>query len=238
MNHRRVLVTGDRDDWASVGTASGAVEFISVPVLEYARLPIRMELLEHWLVQKPAEWIVFTSPRAVRFWSEVLLENGFEFPVETRVACVGSRTAEVASEEGYCVDFAPRQPGTEGFLEEFEKVTSPASVLIPAAAGGRLKIRDRLQRMGYEVTWTPLYETRSKSDIAHGVSAQSLETANAIVFTSPSSVDAFLDAFQLPENVRIIAIGGFTGKHLESKGYVRPRLLPGGDFSRIEEALS
>lgn len=236
----RVIVTGDRDDWNMVAPADGGpeVEWQSVPVLQYERLPVPADLMDR-LSLKPVEWIIFTSPRSVRFWSETLLESGYELPVETRVACLGDRTAQVASEDGFTVDFSPKEPGTDGFLEEFEAGTRAVhqSVLIPAAEGGRPKLKERLSQLGFEVTWLPLYRTMPREDIAESLSAEDLQKADAIVFTSPSSVDAIMEQVQVPPDIRVLAIGGFTGHHLEKKGFVRPRLLPNGDFSRIGEVL-
>jgi len=237
MKTYRVIVTGDRDDWAPVNSEGIGLEWKSIPVLRYERLSVKPDILER-LSNKPVEWIIFTSPRAVRFWSETLLESGYELPVETRVACVGDRTSEAAEADGYSVDFKPREPGTDGFLDEFETRTRTGmTFLIPAAEGGRPKLKDRLRQLGCEVTWIPLYRTSARDDLSADLSEQDLANANAIVFTSPSSVDAVLEQFALPDSIQVLAIGGFTGRHLETKGFVRPRLLPGGDFSRIAEVL-
>jgi uroporphyrinogen-III synthase len=237
MKTYRVIVTGDRDDWTPLERQGDSIQLHSLPVLRYERLPIPPDLLERWMSQKPVEWIVFTSPRAVRFWSETLLESGYTLPVETRVACMGERTSEVAEQDGYSVDFRPREPGTDGFLAGFEKANRGGSVLIPAAEGGRPKLKDRLKQVGFEVSWVPLYRTTARADLGDALSAEDLNATDAVVFTSPSSVDAFLDQFSLPDSVQVLAIGGFTGRHLEQRGFVRPRLLPNGDFSRIGEVL-
>lgn len=235
MKHYRVWVTGDREDWEKQEIPAH-IECKSLPVLEYERLPVKPELLERLSV-KPADWIIFTSPRSVTFWVQTLLAAGWELPVETRVACMGSKTAEAANEVGFTVDFEPREPGTDGFLDEFEQQHRGGSVIIPAAEGGRPKLRDRLKKLGFEVTWIPLYRTLPRQDLAETLMAEPLGDADAIVFTSPSSVDAVLDLVDLPENLQVLAIGSFTGHHLEQRGFVRPRLLPQGDFTKLGEVL-
>ncbi len=234
----RVIVTGDRDDWNAL--PGSAIQWKSVPVLRYERLPVKDTLLEN-LSLRPAEWIIFTSPRAVAFWTETLLAHGAEFPVETRVACLGEKTAEVAAADGFTVDFSPKEPGTDGFLEAFEggerASGAGARILIPAAEGGRSKLKEHLKRRGYAVDWFPLYRTLTREDAADFLTEAELLEADAIVFTSPSSVDAFMSHFEVPDHARIIAIGGFTGRHLESRGVQRPHLLPEGDFRRISEVL-
>jgi uroporphyrinogen-III synthase len=57
-----------------------------------------------------------------------------------------------------------------------------------------------------------------------------------ILFTSPSSVEAFTSCFKIPRDMRVGSIGRFTAEHLVRKG-IRPHLLPNGDFERIGEIL-
>ena len=52
------------------------------------------------MTEKPFDWIIFTSVRAVRFWSDFLLEQGIDFPIETQVACIGETTAHAAEMDG------------------------------------------------------------------------------------------------------------------------------------------
>ncbi len=233
-NHLQVLVTGEREDWGPLGTES--IDWKSLSVLRFERILVTNEFLEQ-IARKPPEWVVFSSPRAAAFWSETLLATGYELPVETRVACVGSRTALAAEESGFDVDFTAREPGTEGFLESFEKTARPTTVLIPAAEGGRRRLGERLRELGFEVQWFSLYRTLPRTDIAAQWARLEATAAQAIVFTSPSSVDAVLDVCELPPAMKVIAIGAFTAQHLEQRGFVRPSLLPSGDFSRIREVL-
>jgi uroporphyrinogen-III synthase len=233
-NHFQVLVTGEREDWGPMGAEP--IEWKSLPVLRFERLSVSTDFLEH-ISRKPPEWIVFSSPRAAAFWSETLLATGYELPAETRVACLGNRTAQAAEESGFDVDFAPHEPGTEGFLKAFERTARPSSVLIPAAEGGRRRLGDRLRELGFEVNWFSLYRTLPRTDVAAQWIQLGAASARAIVFTSPSSVDAVLDVCELPPAMKVIAIGAFTGQHLEKRGFLRPPLLPSGDFSRIQEVL-
>src|SRR4051812_45839061 len=100
----RIIVTGDHQDFDSrfpseLGHQGRPLEWISLPVLRFERLAVDRNILEQ-VTERPFDWIVFTSPRSVNFWSEVLLENGLDFPVETQVACIGIKTAEFANNDG------------------------------------------------------------------------------------------------------------------------------------------
>jgi len=238
----RILITGEHDEPASFPKSlpedGRELEWISLPVLRFERLPVAPELVER-LVHKPMEWIVFTSQRAVRFWSDCLMEHGFDFPVETQVACIGEKTAQVATQEGFTPDFIPSQPGSEFFLEEFEEVIgrNRPSVFLPMAEGARLTIRNRLRDLGCEVKSLPLYRTLPREDLRQAFDEKQLQQTQCLLFTSPSSVDAFTNVFTIPPKVIIASLGYYTARHLEQKGFSDQRMLPAGDFQRIGEVL-
>lgn len=240
----RILITGEHDDLASRCPSQletgETLEWVQLPVLQFERLPVAPELVER-LVQKPMNWILFTSQRSVQFWSEVLLENGVEFPLETQVACIGEQTAEVANRDGFNADFYPTEPGTEAFLSEFEDLMSNnsdrPSVFIPMAEGGRTTIRDRLKELGCEVLSIPLYRSVPRKDLGTVLSEKELENFDLILFTSPSSFDAFSKAFRVPGEVKIASLGRYTAQHLIHKGLSDQKQLPDGDFQRIGEVL-
>lgn len=240
----KILVTGENRDLEeniprSLLDTEVSFEWIQWPVLDFQKIEVSKDLLAK-VTDKPFEWIVFTSPRAVHFWTETMVEAGLDFPLETQVACIGESTSEVASSDGYTPDFYPTEPGSEIFLEEFEDLiktnAQKPTVIIPMAEGGRLKIAERLAELGCAVTVVPLYRTKSRSNLANSVPGGSLEGVSVVVFTSPSSVEAVLGAVQLPKEAKVVAIGAFTREHLKKRG-IDSQLLPGSSFERIGEIL-
>lgn len=240
----RILVTGERDeasaDFPSKTSDGRALEWTSLPVLKFERLPVDANFVQE-LVSKPVDWILFTSPRAVTFWCEVCLENGIDFPLETQVGCIGESTADAAARDGFSPDFYPTEPGTEKFLEEFADLLSNNSVkptiFIPAAEGGRPTLRERLTELGCKVIAIPLYRTLPREDLGKALPKADLEKFDVILFTSPSSFDAFTSAFSLPVGAKVAAIGQYTASHLKARGVAGNRCLPEGDFDRIGEVL-
>lgn len=240
----RILITGDRSEaveaFPSALPDGSKLEWNSFQVLAYERLPVDPELVER-LIHKPAEWIVFTSPRAVEFWVSVLLEHGWDFPTETRVACIGEKTAQVAADSGLNADFVPSRPGTEGFLEEFESLLKrnriKPSVFIPMAEGGRMTLTHRLKDLGCEISRMPLYRTRAMDDIPDRMTQAQFDAYSLVLFTSPSSVDALTQHFCIGPDTKLAAIGQFTAQHLQDQGFGMRKVLPDGDFARIAEVL-
>jgi uroporphyrinogen-III synthase len=241
----KIVVTGENRDLEE--NIPGAVlgsdisfKWIQWPVLEFKKLDISAEVLSQ-VVEKPFEWIIFTSPRAVHFWTETLVGSSLDFPLETQVACIGESTSEVASSDGYTPDFYPTEPGSEKFLEEFEDLISNNSakptILIPMAEGGRLKIAERLSQLGCSVTVVPLYRTQTRAGLAQSIPGGNLSDVSIFIFTSPSSVEAVLSAVELPKTAKVVAIGTFTQEHLKKRG-IPSELLPGSSFERLGEILS
>lgn len=240
----RVLVTGDREDLetrlpSELGFNGLSLEWIPLPVLRFERLKVDEDQLRGW-VAHPPDWIIFTSHRSVRFWSELLLEHGLDFPIETQVACIGERTAESANLDGFTPDFFPTEPGSEKFLEEFEHLLSnntlKPQVLMPMAQDGRGLIPQRLQEVGCQVTTVPLYKTLPREDLGRTISQEEIQRASLLIFTSPSSVEAFTRNFKIPDEIQVACLGQFTANYLTERG-IPNRILPAGDFERVGELL-
>lgn len=242
-----IVVTGSHEEWladAPKRTAGGRpLAWSSAEVLEYERLPLDASLLERIAADSnaPFEWILFTSRRAVTFFADALREAGLTLPIETQVGCVGERTAEEASNVGFTPDFYPTTAGSEAFLEEFREIlvlqqTRP-TVVMPAAEGGRMLIPQKLREWGCSVTMAPLYRSRAKSNAAEALRHAGLESASGILFTSPSSVAAVLDASPLPERLAHFAIGTFTQSALEKRGLAVDATIEAGSLDSLLPAL-
>lgn len=242
--NKKIIVTGEHNDsgnrYPSSDLKGNTLLWQEVPVLNFDRLPVDSAFFSSMSAQ-PFDWVIFTSVRAVRFWSELLLEHSVDFPIETQVACIGETTAHAAEMDGYTPDFFPTEPGSEMFLAEFEELLSNRSekprVLVPAALGGRTTISDRLRRLGCEVQRLSIYKTSPRSDIGAHLTQKDLDEAALVLFTSPSSVDAVSSLFSLHSKVRVGSMGTFTREHLMTKGIAHAVLLPEGDFQKVGEIL-
>lgn len=241
----RIILTGEREDLYSrvplENPRDGVpLEWVQVPVLDFEKIPVDKEVLKQ-AVDNPFEWVLFTSSRAVKFFREELDRHGLKMPEYTQVACIGEQTARVAAEYGFQPDFYPKEAGSEKFLDGFEQMWAENSriprILLPMAESGRATVRDRLTDLGCCVLWIPLYRTKSRENAGRFLPEQDLKDAELVLFTSPSSVDAFLSTFSLPSGIKIGAIGGYTAASLEKRGIHDIRTLPEADFRKIDELL-
>lgn len=243
MKTRRIFLTGDENTFAPSalpGRETTDVEWTVIPLLAFEKIPVDPAWTEE-VRKKPFEWVIFTSPRSVRFWSDLWIESGSETPLETQIACIGEKTAEVANLDGFHADFYPTEPGTETFLAEFRDLVDnnpvKPTICIPGAEAGRPDLRHALEAMGCQVTWLPLYRTVAAKGWEQKLSPHELEAADLLVFTSPSSFTFFSERRSLPEGVPIAAIGEFTRRSLLERGVESPKLVPAGDLRRAPELL-
>lgn len=239
----RVLVTGEHDDLLDGSTpdiGDRRVEYVQVSVLDFERIPVDRSVMDQ-LIANPYDWIVFASNRAVSFFSECLLDLGVKFPLETQVACIGQRTAEAAALDGFNADFFPTEPGTEKFLAEFESMISNTAkkprLFFPVAEGGRTVVAERLKALGCEVTMVPFYRSVARADIGDWITKETIDSCHMLMFTSPSSYEAFTKVFQIPAGAQVASIGNFTASYLKEKGLPDVAVLPAGDFRRLKEIL-
>lgn len=239
MKPLKILVTGDRDRTTlPLQLDSRPVQWRELPVLTFKPLPLASETLQR-LSDKPADWILFTSARAVQFWVEAWVPTGNDFPTSTQVACIGEVTADAAAQDGFTADFCPSEPGTETFLAEFEAVLAELkakpSFVIPMAQGGRLTIAQRLSELGCKVEVLPLYRSEPRADLAQAITQAEVSEQDAFLFTSPASAEAFLAQFQVAPGAKVFAIGAYTESALKKFGLGQVKKIPASDINRIRE---
>lgn len=241
-----VLVTGDHEDWLATAPerlagSERTLRWESVEVLQFERLPLAADLLER-VATAPFDWIVFASRRAVRFFAETLAEKGLTLPLETQVACIGERTAQAADTDGFTPDFFPVDPGSEGFLREFEELllnrSDRPTVFLPIAEGGRLAVAQKLREFGCTVTVAPLYRTTPHADLPARLAKIDWSRLDAILFTSPSSVEAVLGTQKLPERLQVFALGAYTAERVKAHGVPVAGLLREGQMDALRAVLT
>ncbi len=239
----KILITGDSQDLASrlpKEAADATLEWIPVPVLQFQAIPVPKMVFAR-LQEVPTDWLIFTSPRSVYFWSQACLAENYEVPTEMKIACIGERTALAADTDGFTPDFFPSQPGTEGFLAEFEPTVRnqprAQTILVPSAEKGRSDLQKALVAANCQVLTVPVYRTKPLKKLEPALSQEDLSSLDLLFFTSPSSVKAFSAHFKLPKNVPIGCLGIYTAKHLEKLGIENPKILPNADYQRIGEIL-
>jgi len=246
----------------SVGAAPVLEPMIEFAAIEEAEGKAKIALAIARLDQTQA--IVFTSSNAVRYFAHAYHDRAGDHDqavgalsprqwAEIRTFCVGERTAEAALAAGFPVHVvATGRSDAEALLGQLLQalpthdatgVTSGARVLIPGSQIARTIIADGLRATGIEVDAVPFYENRRPQiDVAGLRGRLARGELFALTFTSPSTVDHFLDCLddesrEAAGKCMIVAIGRTTARTLEGAGLPATVVPARPDISLMVEAM-
>ena len=193
------------------------------------------------------DWCVFTSVNAVAALTLRARALGLEpvVPAGTRIAVVGEATAKAVHGLGADVDFMPEADhSARGMLAAWEALRDgPASVFMPQADIASSTLRDGFAARGWDARIVTAYRTvAAPADPARALHpaeasptepglppgcrlldpaglAAALPGIDAVFFTSPSTVDRFLDLVPEPAGSFLpVAIGDSTAARLRERG--------------------
>jgi uroporphyrinogen-III synthase len=164
-----------------------------------------------YLKQALLQWplfshVIFTSQTAVGYWFE-----DFQKPLNQRFIAVGKQTAKALHSFG--VDAVVAEEETqEGVIALLEKEDlSSAFVFWPKSTKARPLLLDYLKEKKVKLSVLDLYETV----LQKLEPVPDLSQIEEIVFTSPSTIEGFLQIYgSLPSHIRLTAIGPVTEKAL------------------------
>ncbi|MBW8827503.1 MAG: uroporphyrinogen-III C-methyltransferase [Acidobacteria bacterium] len=135
------------------------------------------------------DWVVFTSANTVERFLP-LLHDARQLG-GARVAAVGPATAAALRSAGVVADLMPERAVSESLVEAFPAAPGDGgAVLLPQAADARDVVADGLADRGWKVEVVEAYRTVTATPTATALAA--LETADAVTFTSSSTVTGFL----------------------------------------------
>ena len=166
---------------------------------------IRTELIE-W--KEPVDWtlathLLFTSRSAVQHWRQF----------DKQILTIGNATAQLLKEQGLECLIAP-EATQEGVIALLETLDLTGAYLIwPRSERARNNVALYLEKRKVRFLAIDLYRTLFQKLEP----VPSLDKIDEIVFTSPSTVDAFLEIYgTLPANKKLTPIGPITKKYLGS----------------------
>ncbi len=167
-------------------------------------------------------WLIVTSPRTWRFWSELVddLEERLGRALEKglRIATVGqTTTASLPASARLTTVTSPGISAVE--LLAMLLSTAPGVALLPSSAGARPLLADGLRAAGWRVHAVPVYRTKpveappeSLAGLAKGrfagVLVRSSSAADALSSLAPGSLDA-----------TVFAVGPITAARCRAHGW-------------------
>ncbi|WP_285010812.1 hydroxymethylbilane synthase [Pedobacter faecalis] len=161
---------------------------------------------------KNIDWIFFSSRNAVSYFFNLkpLLSKKVQFGV------VGRGSEDELRRHGHTAGFVGVGGDIDEIARDFAKLAENKTILFPRAQDSLLSIQSQL-KANTKVVDLPIYETVVEEDIDP-------TSAEVLIFTSPSNVDAYFADNLLDRGQKVIAIGNSTGRKLEEMGvrYVLP----------------
>ncbi len=207
MPDKRILYLGlDPQRWPAEGT------LIHYPVIQTQRLD-SLEVQRALQLWPQFTHVIFTSRSAVRHWWEV--KDNFD----KQAIAIGEGTAMELRLRGVEPLVAP-EAIQEGVISLLEAMTlrvcgqslRDSFLFFPHSKRARSALLEYLTKRGISFFSLDLYDTIFQKPEP----VPSLDTIQEIVFTSPSTVDGFLQIFgSLPKNIRLTAIGPITRNYLD-----------------------
>lgn len=162
-------------------------------------------------------WVVFTSASGVRMWWTRAAALGLD-PPAGRVAVVGDTTAAALAERGMEVDLVPDPFTTAALGEAFPR--GKGRVLLARADIATEELEDALRAKGWEPVRIDAYNVRAATAVPE-VARRALEQqqVDAVVFTSPSTVEGYLSLAVAARRPPAVCIGPVTAAAAARVGF-------------------
>ncbi|GAB3060510.1 uroporphyrinogen-III synthase [Salinicoccus sesuvii] len=207
MRHSKpvVIMTQSRP----IESDSDVLSLVHAPLIATEKLPFDREVLGYRY-----DWLILTSRNAVEHFLPYIETVQFN-----KLATIGRKTSERLEQEGLQIHFEPRDYSQEGFLSDFP-VEEGMRILYPASAQARPLLYDHLVAKGCDVEKFALYQPVANRESKEKISKLLSQSPDAITFSSPSGVRAFMKWFS-PEdlgNITVSAIGQVTADALKAHG--------------------
>ena len=235
---RRILVT------RPAGQAEGLIhrlEAAGAAVLHRPTLRIAAVTPATGAFPAHPDWLVFTSPNAVRYGVEWLPASMWR---SARIAAVGPGTAAAIEEQGGAVDVAPRVGGgADDLLAETGFDPGEATgVLIIRGENGRQRLSAALRARGADVHEGIVYRrihAANQLNIPREWQAQPLDCT---IVTSVSGLSCLLgmagaSALEWLTKSRLVTVSERIATAATTAGFDRPAVATGADDSAITRAV-
>lgn len=167
------------------------------------------------------DWLVLTSRNTVQALLQRCNALGIDPPTHRpkHIAAIGPATRTAIVGLGWSADLIPARSNSGGLLEALIAMPT-GTVLLPQSNLADDTLIKGLTQAGFTVQPVVAYETVTNSAECYRV-AQLIRSGNVdvVVFTSPSSVKAVVDALdRFPSFPRVVCIGAATERACASLG--------------------
>ncbi|GAA4328537.1 hypothetical protein GCM10023149_32610 [Mucilaginibacter gynuensis] len=163
-------------------------------------------------ILRNADWIFFTSKNAVEYFFKL----NPQLPKKIKFGVMGSGSEDTLRRNGHFAAYTGEGTDTADVAAEFAKLANGLTVAFPGAASPMRSIQQGLSA-DTKIIDLPVYETVLEENVE-------ATSADVMIFTSPSNVEAYFADNLMEPNQKIIAIGKSTGRKFDEMGvkYILP----------------
>ena len=218
---KKIVVTRTREQASKLSTQ---LEKLGAEVIEFPTIKItapsdNFKSLDAAISNiKNFEWIIFTSANGVEKFFERL--KNFKLDARalsnSKIAVIGSATAEKLSSYGITADLIPAEFCAESLVDALKNSIANKNILIARAEIARDILPVELENFGANVTIAPAYKT-----VPYGNAPKiNFDEVDLITFTSSSTVENFVKAvgIEILQKIKTAAIGTVTAQTLKKFG--------------------
>ena len=170
-----------------------------------------------------ADWLFFVSRNAVEYFLSC-----YKPSPDTKLAAVGEGTAQAIAAQGYKAAFVGEGHNLALIAEAFATVAQGSKVVFPIGSRSKRSIQLGIQH-ACEVEELVVYINEPKPVVVNG-------QLNAVVLSSPSSAEAFLQVNQVHSETLFVAMGRTTAERLRQLGI--KRMVESFGFRQDELAMT
>ncbi|RYY37447.1 MAG: hydroxymethylbilane synthase [Sphingobacteriaceae bacterium] len=157
-------------------------------------------------ILRDTDWIFFTSKNAVEYFFNLQPQ----LPKKVKFGVMGSGSEDTLRRHGHFAEFTGEGNDTTDVAVDFAKLANGTTVTFPGAASPMRSIQQGLSA-DTKIIDLPVYETVLEENVE-------ATSADVLVFTSPSNVDAYFAENLLEPNQKVVTIGKSTGKKFDEMG--------------------
>lgn len=222
LKGKRIIVTRE----------AGQAKSFSEKIRELGGIPIEIPLLRINSITasneqdvfnrlKSYDWIIFTSANGVNCFFAAYDKNGVHFGEQVKIAAVGHKTDLALQRFGYTADLVPDTYDAESLAAIFLPIYQNREQILLVRGSRSLDILPKkFMERGITFDSIEVYETMINEGIKERLNEVIQKNAfDYLTFTSPSTVNAFIDLYGEPVPVPCVCIGTTTEKAASAAGF-------------------
>ena len=229
----RVAVTRPLEQLADLSTraASCGIEILPFPLTQVRAIPFSWP---DGLAMAQVDWLFFTSSQGVTAFFSGLRTLNLKLTSRTRTGAVGDKTATVLSKLSHTDPFIPSEAYGHNLFEEFAARSDCTGQTVVYARAETVNYDPAELLSARGVNYFPIVVYKTTEIEIDTAKVSTLCEKDYILFTAPSTVDAYESQFGRPAAMPI-ALGRTTAAQMAQHGWKNIAMLPSPNLDHILE---